>query len=199
VEKTSRTPPVQVLATHKDLSRRNVGVLSVALVAAQGLNKDVAYAEEVQVVDVAEGSGEKIRRSSLVLLHYVGTVDSTGEVFDSTRGGLNYRDGGPGVFRPAVITIGQISPGVVEGLQQGLMGMSAGGKRTIKVPASLGFGSTFVQAPYNFVPENSDLTYEVEILRVSNSGPDELMKFINFCGQGGQSQQEKGCRDIVQP
>ena len=41
--------------------------------------------------------------------------------------------------------------------------MSAGGKRTIRVPANLGFGSTFVQAPYGFVPENSDLTYEVRL------------------------------------
>eukprot|EP00242_Pyramimonas_sp_CCMP2087_P017665 CAMPEP_0198210266 /NCGR_PEP_ID=MMETSP1445-20131203/19997_1 /TAXON_ID=36898 /ORGANISM="Pyramimonas sp., Strain CCMP2087" /LENGTH=172 /DNA_ID=CAMNT_0043884285 /DNA_START=347 /DNA_END=865 /DNA_ORIENTATION=+ len=172
----------------------------MALMAAQGVKTSAACAAAVQVVDVTEGTGgAAIKQGSLVLLHYVGTEDATGATFDSTRGGLDYRDGGPGIFRPVIVTVGQFAPGVVEGLQQGLVGMTAGGVRSIKVPAELGFGSSSVSAPYAQVSKNADLTYEVEVLRVSNSGPDDLMKFINFCGQGGMSQQEKGCRDISPP
>ena len=40
-----------------------------------GAGLSAAYAEEVQVVDIVEGNGEKIRRSSLALLHYVGECD----------------------------------------------------------------------------------------------------------------------------
>ena len=36
-----------------------------------------------------------------------------------------------------------------------------------------------------------------QVLRVSNSGPDELMKYISFCGQGGAGAQTDGCADIV--
>ena len=74
-------------------------------------------------------------------------------MFDSTKGGLKYRDGGPGVFRPVVVRLSSYpQPGICLGLQQALVGMKIGGKRSVKVPAQLGFGNSTVLAPYAVVP-----------------------------------------------
>jgi len=98
-------------------------------------------------------------------------------VFDSTRGGLKYRDGGLGILRPVVVRLsGYPQPGICLGLQQALEGMTIGGKRSVKVPAQLGFGKETVLAPYAVVPGGSTLRYDIEVLRVSSVGPDLLVK-----------------------
>jgi FKBP-type peptidyl-prolyl cis-trans isomerase len=107
----------------------------------------------------------------------VGSLDD-GSVFDSTRGDtLKYRDGGFGVFRPVVIRLsGYPQPGICVGLQEALVGMKIGGRRTVKVPSTLGFGDQVALAPYGIVPSGSTVTYDIELLRVSSVGPDLLMK-----------------------
>ncbi len=59
---------------------------------------------------------------------------------------------------------------------QALTGMTIGGRRTVRVPAPLGFASQTVLAPYAVVPGNSVLVYEVELLRLSAVGPDQLTR-----------------------
>jgi len=178
--------------------RAGSGLLATLLMTGAGYGNALENLNTIDVISETQGNGAAtVRKNSLVLIHYKGTL-SSGEVFDTTRGGLKYRDGGEGTFRPIIVRVnGDPVPGVVEGLQQGLIGMSAGGKKTFTFPSSLGFGSSTVMAPYGIVPANAQLTYEVEVLRVSNSGPDELMKYINKCGQGGAGAQESGCKDIV--
>lgn len=46
--------------------------------------------------------------------------------------------------------------------------------------AELGFKGT-VLAPYSVVPAGSTLQYEVELIRLSNRGPDELTKVSYMC------------------
>jgi len=85
-------------------------------------------------------------------------------VFDSTRGGLTYLDGGPGVYRPMIVRLGGGPvPGICAGLKQGLLGTRVGSVRTIQVPAELGFGSQSVAGPYAVVPGGSALVYEVRL------------------------------------
>lgn len=106
-----------------------------------------------------------------------------GTVFDSTLGGLKYRDGGPGVFRPVVIRLsGYPQPGICLGLQQGIEGMKIGGQRTVKFGPALGFGDKPALAPYSIIPSGSTVQYDIELLRVSSVGPDLLMK---VCGCQG--------------
>eukprot|EP00959_Pyramimonas_sp_CCMP1952_P124199 2597063-Pyramimonas_sp.AAC.1 len=50
-----------------------------------GAGLSAAYAEEVQVVDIVEGNGEKIRRSSLALLHYVGFTGAQPKTQESEK------------------------------------------------------------------------------------------------------------------
>lgn len=109
-----------------------------------------------------------------------------------------YRDGGPGVFRPVIIRVGGgPQPGICDGLRQAVVGMRVGGKRTVVVPPELGFGGTPVLAPYGVIPANSTLKYEVELLRLSARGPDELTKGIDRCGTGGMSETAEKCRLIT--
>ncbi|KAG2428157.1 hypothetical protein HXX76_011837 [Chlamydomonas incerta] len=157
-----------------------------------------ASAASIEVLEDVKGVGSRgARPGDLLLFHYVGRLEGSGQVFDSTRGGLKYRDGGAGVLRPAAIALGGgPTPGICEGLQQALSGMSIGGKRTVRVPPELGFGGTAVGAPYAIVPAGSTLVYEVELLRLSAVGPDQLTKGIAKCGSGGAGQQDENCAAI---
>lgn len=79
---------------------------------------------------------------------------------------------------------------------QGLLGVRVGGRRTVRVPAALGFGDAQVFAPYAVVPPSSPLVYDIEVLRLSRTGPNDLMKGIVQCGQGGAGAQLAGCAGI---
>ncbi|EFJ43780.1 hypothetical protein VOLCADRAFT_106730 [Volvox carteri f. nagariensis] len=180
-------------------SRRSAVATMLAIAASGLLDTDaLATASSVDILEDQKGFGSRgARRGDLVLFHYVGRLEATGQVFDSTRGGLTYRDGGPGVLRPAAIALGGGPvPGICEGLQQALEGMSIGGRRTVRVPAALGFGNQTVLAPYAVVPANSTMLYEVEMIRISAVGPDQLTKGISKCGAGGANQQSENCANV---
>lgn len=82
------------------------------------------------------------------------------------------------MLRPAAVSLapGAVQPGVCAGLREAILGMRIGGTRRVSVPPSEGFGPAAVLAPYAIVPGNAALVYEVELLRVSARGPDEMMK-----------------------
>ncbi len=52
--------------------------------------------------------------------------------------------------------------GVIPGFQQGVTGMKVGGKRTIEVPASLGYG----ERGSNGIPGNNGLVFEITLTKV---------------------------------
>lgn len=80
------------------------------------------------------------------------------------------------MLRPVALRLGgSPTPGLTEGLQQALEGMTVGGTRSVTVPASLGFGGSGSLAPYAFVAPGANLNYSVELLRLSTVGPDNLM------------------------
>ena len=62
---------------------------------------------------------------------------------------------------PYTFTIG--STNTIQGFQQGVLGMKVGGKRTILVPASLGYGAT----GSGKVPPNSGLVFELVLKSVN--------------------------------
>mmetsp|Transcript_8064 Transcript_8064/g.20372 ORF Transcript_8064/g.20372 Transcript_8064/m.20372 type:complete len:137 (+) Transcript_8064:54-464(+) len=126
------------------------------------------------------------------------------KMFDSTLGGEIFFTSGnnksidPAAARPVIIKLsGDPVPGLCKGLKQGIEGMRVGGKRTITVPPELGFGGSSVRSPYTTVPGSSTLTYEVTLLRLSDTGPDALYKDIAGCGLGGANTLTQGCASIV--
>jgi FKBP-type peptidyl-prolyl cis-trans isomerase FkpA len=51
---------------------------------------------------------------------------------------------------------------VIPGFEQGVTGMKVGGKRTIEVPASLGYG----ERGSNGIPGNTGLVFEISLTKV---------------------------------
>ncbi|MFO0598554.1 MAG: FKBP-type peptidyl-prolyl cis-trans isomerase [Myxococcaceae bacterium] len=115
-----------------------------------GADEDVVeqYDDQLHVTDIKVGDGETATNGSTVTVHYRGTLTDT-TVFDSsyTREPLTFKLGARRVIR---------------GWDQGLVGMRVGGKRTLVIPPSLGYGS---KAKPN-IPPNSHLIFEVELLAV---------------------------------
>jgi peptidylprolyl isomerase len=72
---------------------------------------------ELVITDLIEGDGAEAKAGDTVSTHYVGVAWSTGEEFDASWG-----RGAPLDFR---VGVGQ----VIQGWDQGLLGMKVGGRR----------------------------------------------------------------------
>lgn len=105
---------------------------------------------ELKITDTAEGTGPEANKGALITCHYTGTLED-GTKFDSSH------DRG----RPFQVVIG--TGKVIKGWDQGILGMKAGGKRTLHVPAHLAYGERQVGA---VIKPNSNLIFEIEMLEV---------------------------------
>lgn len=203
---TTLQTPQKPSAEHTSTTRRSTLLAGLGLTLSVGsaalLPKPASAAAEpaVSILNKEEGTGTAAAQlGDLVLVHYVGRMKN-GTVFDSTRGGLNYRDGGEGKFRPVSIKLGgDPVPGITQGLQTAILGMKINGKVKVSIPSELGFGtSTSVLAPYAVVPPGSTLEYEIELIRLSRTGPDALLTGVAQCGGGFVMERTKGC-DSIEP
>ncbi len=193
------------------LTRRAVvgaPLLAAAAAATLTAAPQRAHAAELTVDSDEPGFGTHVAtEGDLLLVHYRGTLADTGATFDTTLGGAVVRTNGlasvsinPAVGAPRAVSLraDDVQPGVVTGLRTALLGMRVGGKRTVTVPPELGFGQTAVAAPYGIVPPGSTLRYQIEVLRLSTTGPDALLAGIAQCGIGGAAAQNAGC-DAIEP
>ena len=107
---------------------------------------------ELKTNDISEGSGATVQPGNVVYIHYVGVSASTGEQFDSSW------DRGRSEF------IGYISGAgnVIEGLDQGLLGMQVGGRRTVVIPPDLAYGEN--GAGDGLIAPNETLIFTVDLL-----------------------------------
>jgi FKBP-type peptidyl-prolyl cis-trans isomerase FkpA len=101
--------------------------------------------------DVVAGTGAEAKYNTRVRVHYTGSLPS-GKEFDSSR-----KPGGS----PFEFTIGARE--VIRGWDEGIPGMKVGGRRTLVLPAALGYGAD--GAPPD-IPPNSVLVFDVELLEV---------------------------------
>ncbi|MDJ0356775.1 FKBP-type peptidyl-prolyl cis-trans isomerase [Paenarthrobacter sp. PH39-S1] len=83
---------------------------------------------DLLIVDLIDGSGPEAEAGNTVSAHYVGVAFSTGEEFDSSWG-----RGAPLDFK---VGVGQ----VIQGWDQGLLGMKVGGRRRLEIPSDLAYG-----------------------------------------------------------
>ena len=85
---------------------------------------------ELVVTDITEGTGDAAVSGDTLVVHYVGVRSADGTEFDNS-----YDDG-----KPFSVTIGVGQ--VIKGWDEGLVGMKAGGRRQLDVPADLAYGDS---------------------------------------------------------
>lgn len=131
------------------------GALSIVMTAsAAPADTFVTMPSGLQYRDEAVGTGPEPRAGQTVEVHYTGWLyehGSKGAKFDSSRD-----RGKPFSFR---IGEGQ----VIAGWDQGVATMHVGGKRTLIIPAELGYGA---RGAGGAIPPNATLLFDVELLGV---------------------------------
>ena len=112
----------------------------------------------LQSTDVKAGTGAEAVAGKAVSVHYTGwlydekAADKHGAQFDSSHD----RDA------PFEFTLG--GGQVIQGWDQGVVGMKVGGQRTLIIPASLAYGE--IGAGGGLIPPNASLVFDVELLDV---------------------------------
>lgn len=118
-----------------------------------------AKTTSLEIIDHQIGNGIEAIAGTKVVVHYSGWLRDTqaplqrGKAFDSSiqRG-------------PFTFPLG--AGRVIKGWDQGVQGMKVGGKRTLIIPSSLGYGSR--GAGNGVIPPDADLVFDVELLDVIN-------------------------------
>ncbi|MBV1778548.1 FKBP-type peptidyl-prolyl cis-trans isomerase [Paeniglutamicibacter sp. ABSL32-1] len=106
---------------------------------------------ELKIEDIVVGDGAEVVPGSTVSTHYVGVAWSTGEEFDAS-----WNRGTPLDFRAGV---GQ----VIQGWDQGLIGMKVGGRRRLEIPSELAYGS---RGAGGAIGPNEALIFVVDLVAV---------------------------------
>lgn len=107
-------------------------------------------ASGLEMRDEAVGEGEAARAGDRVSVHYTGWLEN-GTKFDSSR------DRG----QPFQFVLGEGR--VIRGWEEGVLGMKPGGRRRLRIPPELGYGS---RAVGGVIPANATLLFDVELLGV---------------------------------
>jgi len=119
--------------------------------------KTMATAPSFQKIDTVVGTGATAEAGQTVSVHYTGwlyddsAADKRGTKFDSSL------DRG----QPFEFPLG--AGRVIKGWDQGFAGMQVGGKRTLIIPAEMGYGA---RGAGNSIPPNATLLFDVEMLGV---------------------------------
>jgi len=122
--------------------------------SAQSAAKPVTTSSGLQIVDTKAGTGASPRQGQTAVVHYTGWLyenGAKGKKFDSSvdRG------------QPFEFPVGQGR--VIKGWDEGVATMKIGGKRTLIIPASLGYGA---RGAGGAIPPNATLMFDVELLGV---------------------------------
>ena len=101
-------------------------------------------------VDTEVGDGPEVKKGDVLSMNYTGKL-ADGTVFDASD-----KHGGPFEFK--------LGAGVViQGWDEGIVGMKVGGKRTLTIPPELGYGESGYPP---VIPPNATLVFDVEVVSV---------------------------------
>ncbi|HEY5664465.1 MAG TPA: FKBP-type peptidyl-prolyl cis-trans isomerase [Ilumatobacter sp.] len=110
---------------------------------------------ELVVTDLLAGTGPAAQVGDTVLVNYVGVRSADGTEFDNS-----YDRGSP-----FPVTLG--SGGVIQGWDQGLLGVQAGGRRQLDIPADLAYGDSAVG---EIIQSGDALTFVIDVVSVTPAG-----------------------------
>ena len=143
------------------LSRRTILITMLAGVAAaiatraaaQTKGNSMTTASGLQIIDSKEGTGASTKPGQTCVMHY------TGWLYENGQKGKKF-DSSVDRNEPFEFPIGQGR--VIKGWDEGVASMKVGGKRTLIIPAALGYGA---RGAGGVIPPNATLMFEVELLR----------------------------------
>jgi FKBP-type peptidyl-prolyl cis-trans isomerase FkpA len=115
-----------------------------------GTATEVTMQDGLKYTDEQVGTGAVATAGKTAVVHYTGWL-LDGTKFDSSRD----RN------QPFSFPLG--AGQVIKGWDEGVAGMKVGGKRTLIVPPTLGYGA---RGAGNVIPPNATLKFEVELLDV---------------------------------
>jgi peptidylprolyl isomerase len=134
------------------------GVMSVGAptIADAQPGKTMTTQSGLQITDTKTGTGATPKKGQTCVMHYTGWLYENGQKgkkFDSSvdRG------------QPFEFPIG--TGKVIAGWDEGVATMKVGGKRTLVIPPSLGYGA---RGAGGVIPPNATLIFEVELLGVKS-------------------------------
>ena len=102
------------------------------------------------VHDLKTGQGPAAKAGDKLSVNYVGVSCSTGKVFDASYPR----------HQPFSLTLGQGQ--VIQGWDKGLVGMKAGGRRELVIPAALGYGA----GGSGSIKPNETLIFVVDLVKI---------------------------------
>jgi peptidylprolyl isomerase len=134
--------------------------LAAASAGCTGATPDTSTAQVaakttgLQITDTKVGTGFTPKPGQTCIVHYTGWLyvnGAKGAKFDSS---VDRK-------RPFAFVLGEHQ--VIDGWEQGVATMKAGGKRTLIIPPELGYGQ---KGGGTAIPPNATLIFEVELLEV---------------------------------
>lgn len=134
-------------------SALKAGALVLAMTAAAAAAELTTLPNGLAYRDDVVGTGAEARPGQKVTVHYTGWLDTgggkKGKKFDSSRDRKE----------PFAFSLG--GGQVIRGWDDGVVGMKVGGKRTLIIPAHLGYGA---RGAGDKIPPNATLVFDVELL-----------------------------------
>ena len=124
--------------------------MAIILLVAGCSKDDKNMNGELIIEDVIIGQGAEAVKYSIITVNYTGWLED-GTKFDSS---LNTGR------EPLRFTLG--AGQMIQGFDQGIVGMKVGGKRKLTIPPNLGYGSQ----DKGIIPPNSTLIFELDLLIV---------------------------------
>ena len=112
---------------------------------------------KVDITDVKIGNGPEVANGDMISVHYTGYLlqqdkpNRHGKKFDSS-----YDRG-----KPISFVVG--THRVIPGWEAGLLGMKAGGRRTLIIPPELAYGAKGVPG---LIPPNAALVFDVDLVSI---------------------------------
>jgi peptidylprolyl isomerase len=113
------------------------------------LPRDAEPPTALRRIDLVPGDGRAVRAGDRITVEYVGVSWSSGEQFDASW------DNG----QPFTLTLG--AGQVIQGWDQGLVGMRVGGRRLLVIPPQLGYGAQ----PQGPIAANETLVFVIDLRR----------------------------------
>ncbi len=129
-----------------------VDLVSVLDLEPPAIPEPTDVGESLEIEDLSEGTGDSVESGDIVTVHYLGTL-TDGTVFDASWG--------RGMPFTTTIGVGM----VIQGWDQGIVGMREGGRRLLKIPSDLAYGERGSGAA---IPPNTPLLFVVDLIRIQS-------------------------------